>query len=179
MNFSRDGVKNISSARFQRVNMMRTLQARQSQADRDDIRQQIRRNPGFRHDSPTGDIDVIISEYIADPVVGDKWAPPSDGGLDEDDLILRMSELNGVICPLCACGCLAIPIPGILACDSCSEMQLRLRSDEVQLSDITSSLDYVIRAHSCCGPGAFFTISQDRTRLVFSCASCGPVDTLV
>lgn len=157
------------------VDKLRTLRARESFADRMDIRNKLRSRasagvaPNY--------IDTLLLEYLSSVPGEPLLSPPSD--YDETDIFLRMLDLDGVLCPLCARGFLAIPIPGVLTCDSCSELQLRLPSDDMQLSDVANAFDTVIRSHAGCGQRYFFHLDSQRTKLVYSCPPCGSVDILI
>jgi hypothetical protein len=94
--------------------------------------------------------------------------------VDDVDPFLHMVN-SSMLCPLCSGGYLALPMPGVLVCDNCSDMRLSLPSESLELGDIAERFDGLIRFHSRHGT-CTFQLSEGRTGLLFQCPACGPID---
>jgi hypothetical protein len=94
--------------------------------------------------------------------------------VDDVDPLLHMVD-SSMLCPLCSGGYLALPMPGVLVCDNCSDMRLSLPSESLELGDIAERFDCLLRYHIRHGT-CTFRLSEGRTGLIFHCPVCGPID---
>ena len=111
------------------------------------------------------DIDRLVSEFIVEFLQEAEFIPEPE---EEDQTEWHK---DWVKCPVCAQGWLAVPVPGVIACDFC-ELKASLPSEFSTEQDFAALLDAAIQRHNACLSKVDFHIASNGG-LISSCPRCG------
>ena len=113
--------------------------------DRELIKERIRQEIERANFSDI-DIDKFVEDFLADyqeEEINDTPYPP-----------------DWVWCPICMCGFIVSPVPGVLVCESCQQFKLGVAED-FTVADLAVLLDNAIRMHGHCKEKLSFSITNN------------------
>ena len=126
------------------------------------------------------DIDRLVSEFIGE-IFFDEQPDPGEFAEGEEismEMESRDWHKDWVKCPVCPSGWLAVPVPGLIACDAC-EMKTPLSSESATDQDFAALLDASIQQHQECGNSSRIEFSFHKNVLFMSCNRCGTLPVVL